>query len=130
MSENDFLRLLEQAYPGRAQADLLAMIEATPDARAAKAAEKPVQRRVGSRPKRRQHRATSVLGLLWPIATKVGGPVHPGRARCPRRRSRGGPEARGLHSHQQLWLGSAIRPSAMPCGRQRRLASSGSMYGE
>jgi hypothetical protein len=31
MSQTDLLRLLEQAYPGRAQADLLTMIEATPD---------------------------------------------------------------------------------------------------
>lgn len=50
MSE-DLLRLLEQAYPGRSQADLLAMIEATPDARPVRAPEKPAQRRVGSRPR-------------------------------------------------------------------------------
>ncbi len=51
MLENDFLRLLEQAYPGRAQADLLAMIEATPDRPRAKPTGKPVQARVGSRPR-------------------------------------------------------------------------------
>src|SRR3712207_8865808 len=50
MSE-DLLRLLEQAYPGRAQADLLAMIEATPDQPRAKPTGKPVQARVGSRPR-------------------------------------------------------------------------------
>src|SRR5215217_1894095 len=46
----DLLRLLEQAHPGAAQADLLAMIDAIPD-KATKAAGKPVQRRVGSRPR-------------------------------------------------------------------------------
>jgi hypothetical protein len=47
-AQADLLRLLELAHPGRPQADLLAMIEATPNARAT---EKPVQRRVGSRPR-------------------------------------------------------------------------------
>ena len=46
------LRLLEQAHPERSQGDLLAMIEALPDRRPAKSAQKPVQRRlVGSRPR-------------------------------------------------------------------------------
>ncbi len=49
-AQADLLRLLEMAHPGRPQADLLAMIEATPDA-PTKAAGKPVQRRVGSRPR-------------------------------------------------------------------------------
>ncbi len=31
MSQADLLRLLKLAHPGRAQADLLEMIEATPD---------------------------------------------------------------------------------------------------
>lgn len=48
MSQADLLRLLELAHPGRSQADLLAIIEATPDA---KAPSKPVQRRVGARPR-------------------------------------------------------------------------------
>ncbi len=43
------LRLLEQAHPERDQADLLAMIDALPDRRAAAAPQKPVQRRLGSR---------------------------------------------------------------------------------
>src|SRR4028118_2394149 len=47
-AQADLLRLLELAHPGRPQADLLAMIEATPDA---KAAEKPVRRAVGARPR-------------------------------------------------------------------------------
>jgi AraC-like DNA-binding protein len=50
MSQADLLRLLELAHPGRPQADLLAMIEATPDARA-KGSEKPAGRRVGARPR-------------------------------------------------------------------------------
>ncbi len=47
----DLLRLLELAHPGKPQADLLAMIDATPDARPRKPTGKPVQRRVGSRPR-------------------------------------------------------------------------------
>ena len=50
MSE-DLLRLPEQAYPGRAQADLLAMIEATPDkpgAKASKMAQDGHSRRAGT----------------------------------------------------------------------------------
>ncbi len=50
MSQADLLRLLELAHPGRPQADLLAMIEATPDA-PTKGSQKPAQRRVGSRPR-------------------------------------------------------------------------------
>ncbi len=50
MSQADLLRLLELAHPGRPQADLLAMIEATPDAKP-KAPRKPVQARRGSRPR-------------------------------------------------------------------------------
>jgi AraC-like DNA-binding protein len=50
MSQSDLLRLLELAHPGRSQADLLAMIEATPDA-PAKASERPIQQRVGARPR-------------------------------------------------------------------------------
>lgn len=46
----DLLRLLELAHPGRPQADLLAMIEATPNA-PAKSAGKPVRTPVGARPR-------------------------------------------------------------------------------
>jgi hypothetical protein len=51
MSQADLLRLLELAHPGRPRADLLAMIDATPDARPEKLAQKPVSARVGSRPR-------------------------------------------------------------------------------
>jgi AraC-like DNA-binding protein len=44
----DLLRLLELAHPGRPQADLLRMIEETPDA---KVPQKPVRRVVGARPR-------------------------------------------------------------------------------
>ncbi len=37
MSQADLLRLLELAHPGRPRADLLAMIEATPDRPGARA---------------------------------------------------------------------------------------------
>src|SRR4028119_1668375 len=47
-AQADLLRLLELAHPGRPQADLLAIIEATPDARST---EKPVRRVVGARPR-------------------------------------------------------------------------------
>src|SRR5215217_1942324 len=46
----DLLRLLEQAHPGASQSDLLAMLNAIPD-KAMKAARRPVQQRVGSRPR-------------------------------------------------------------------------------
>jgi hypothetical protein len=45
------LRLLEQAHPERSQGDLLAMLDAIPDRKAAKSPAKPVQRRLGSRPR-------------------------------------------------------------------------------
>ncbi len=48
---DDLLRLLEIAHPGKSHAELLAIIEATPDARPAKSPQKPAQRRVGSRPR-------------------------------------------------------------------------------
>jgi hypothetical protein len=61
------LALLELAHPGRPQADLLAMIEATPNARAT---EKPAQRRVGSRPRSsasmERRRSWAASGLLPP----------------------------------------------------------------
>jgi hypothetical protein len=47
-AQADLLRLLELAHPGRPQADLLAIVEATPDARST---EKPVRRVVGARPR-------------------------------------------------------------------------------
>ncbi len=50
MSE-DLLRLLAQAHPERSQGDLLAMLSTIPDKKPAKATQKPVQRRVGSRPR-------------------------------------------------------------------------------
>ncbi len=59
MSENPLLRLLELAHPGRPQADLLAMIEATPDAKPAKATQKAVQRRSSSSMERRRSWAAS-----------------------------------------------------------------------
>ncbi len=40
-AQADLLRLLELAHPGRPQADLLAMIEATPDNPRARATGKP-----------------------------------------------------------------------------------------
>jgi hypothetical protein len=47
MSQADLLRLLELAHPGRPQADLLAMIEATPDRLGAKATQKAKDGRSG-----------------------------------------------------------------------------------
>ncbi len=55
----DLLRLLEAAHPGRPQADLLAMIDATPDAKpksipggnSSPGSQKPVGARRGSRPR-------------------------------------------------------------------------------
>ncbi len=59
MSQADLLRLLELAHPGRPQADLLAMIEATPDRPGARAAGKPQEghsSRRGTVPARRPQR--------------------------------------------------------------------------
>src|SRR3712207_3067759 len=50
-AQADLLRLLELAHPGRSQSDLLAMLDAVPDRKAARATEKPTQRRVGARPR-------------------------------------------------------------------------------
>ncbi len=69
MSQADLLRLLELAHPGRPQADLLAMIEATPGQPRAKPTGKPVQRRVGSQPANSGlDGKTPLLGCLWASA--------------------------------------------------------------
>ncbi len=59
MSQSDLLRLLELAHPGRPQADLLAMIEATPDrpgARSSQKAQDGRSRRSGIYPPRKPQR--------------------------------------------------------------------------
>ncbi len=84
MSQADLLRLLELAHPGRPQADLLAMIEATPDRPGAKAAQKPQDghsRRPGIYPPRKPQRPP-----LRPVAIErrrrlaASGPLPPSLA--------------------------------------------------
>ncbi len=80
MSENDLLRLLEQAYPGRTQGDLLAMIEATPN-RPEKSPRKPQDghsRHAGIYPPRKpQHPPVRAVATERRRRLAYGGPLPP-----------------------------------------------------
>ncbi len=74
MIENTLLALLERAHPGRPRDELLLLIAETPDRPGAKATQKPVQRRVGSRPRTdasmERRRSWAASGRVLPTSSR------------------------------------------------------------
>ena len=71
-------QMLWKAYAAGhvSEAEAAALSEAIEARRALPAAQKPIQRRLGSRPKTRFAGKTPSLGLLWGAAASARQPVH------------------------------------------------------